>query len=42
MIKSYNIIYKNGKYEVYINGKFVCDAKTIPEAELKIKGGKPK
>lgn len=37
MVKSYNIIPKNGHYEVYVNGKFFCIAKTIPEAELKIK-----
>lgn len=41
-IKSYNIVYKNGKYEVYVDGKFVGDAKTIPEAERKIKGEKSK
>ena len=37
MVKSYNIIYKNGHYEVYINGKFFCTADSIHEAECEIR-----
>lgn len=29
---NYQIISKNGHYEVYVNGKFYCSADTIIEA----------
>lgn len=29
---SYQIVQKNGHYEVYINGKFYCSADTFKEA----------
>lgn len=37
MVITYNIIPKNGRFEVYVNGKFLCTAKTIFEAECKIR-----
>ena len=36
-IKSYNIINVNENYKVYVNGKFIGNAKDIPEAERKIR-----
>ena len=37
MVETYNIIPKNGHYEVYINGKYYCTADSISEAEYEIR-----
>ena len=37
MGNTYDIIPKRGHFNIYVNGKFMCSADNIPEAEKEIR-----